>query len=937
MRAVYRSCLVLLAFSSASIVSAQPITNLEGIVEDKNGGIARAQVSAVDTLTNERRMALTNERGFYRMLDLTPGLYTVSVKIVGHVSVTQEVRLATGDRSRLDFLLAKAPDVLDAIVVKERRADAAVIERMSVSSAVGDREIQQLPLGRRNVMDLAALAPGVRSFQTVDGMSLPVAGAMRHERGINLYLDGVEMKNMNTGNVVGTPQAGSVLPVDGLSELRVFLNPYDAEYTRGVSYVISAVSHRGTNERHGSAFFLFQNKDLVSVTDYQKSIPNFSKPDFNRRQLGFSMRGPLVRDRLFYAFTYELSDTENYITVVPGQPAHDASFWDSYAGVFKAPNRNHAGLLRLTYAADDRNSIEAIWSSRHLTGESLFGGIVTRDGAVAQNYDVNTVNIRHRWLPSPDAANELSLQFVRWSNENRTIARSPEMQYPTLSIGRSNGTFDIYETHFRAIERFTYSLGRGPGSHLLKSGIEASRVITDQFTPNGRDGSFRFRSETGEPFEGLISVGLTDPESDRDARTEINGWVVGGYINDEWQVSRRLTVNLGLRYDADINTQNNDFVSPWLADSVLSTRPELRGLLSSGNRKSDLDNLSPRFSFSWDVLGNRRTFVRAGFAIMYDRSPGATFGAEERAASWRTYTFANPGTVDAAELRRRVIAGGGTAVPPMVNLIPEDLDVPQNRQWSLGFGTYITSSLALNLDYVDQAISNLFVSMNLNWLDVSQTPAKRVLSSSHANIIAHGDFARTRFRALLTRLSFVPGGDVRLNLSHTLASARADWDLENAQAPAAAAGEFYVLQRISGDERHRFVLSGIWELPFGVGVSTIATAASPRPYKTVVGQDLNRNNFQEDDWIDGKRYRVPENAWRNWYRVVDMRLTKAIRIRQNANVSVIVEAFNIFNTENYSGYFGVQRNATGELRSDFGSPSGTFATRQFQIGTKLEF
>ena len=273
----------------------------------------------------------------------------------------------------------------------------------------------------------------------------------------------------------------------------------------------------------------------------------------------------------------------------------------------------------------------------------------------------------------------------------------------------------------------------------------------------------------------------------------------------------------------------------------------------------------------------------------------------------------------------------------MVTLIPEDLDVPQNRQWSLGFGSRITSRLALNLDYVDQEIKNLFVSVNLNWQDLSQTPQKRVLSSSHGNIIAHQDFARTRFRALLTRLSYVPNADVRLNLSHTLASARADWDLENAQAPAAVADEFYVLQRISGDERHRFVLSGTWELPFGVGVSTIATAASPRPYKTVVGQDLNKNSFQEDDWIDGRRYRVPENVWRNWYRVVDMRLTKAINLGRGTNVSLIVEAFNVFNTENYSGYFGVQRNAAGEIRSDFGSPSGTFATRQLQIGTKLEF
>jgi hypothetical protein len=937
MRDTWGIFLLLLAVSSPSIVRAQPITNVEGIVQNNDGGIAGVHVIAVDSLTNERRTSSTDERGFYRMLDLAPGVYSISVRIVAHIPLTQIIRIAAGERVQLDFLMERAPDVLDAVVVKEQGIDAAVINRMSVSTAVGDHEILELPLSRRNVMDLAALAPGVRSFQSVDGHTLPVAGAMRHERGINLYLDGVEMKNMNTGNVVGSPQVGSPLPVDGLSELRVYLNPYDAEYTRGVSYVISAVSHRGTNEKHGSAFFLFQNKSLISVNGFQRNIPNFSKPDFNRRQLGFSMRGPVIRDRVFYAATYELSDTDNYFAVVPGRPANDASFWDSYAGVFKAPNQNHAALFRLTFAADDRNTLEAIWSSRHMTGESEFGGLVTHDGAVAQNYDINTVNVRHRWLPSPDAANELSLQLVGWSHENRTIGGSPELRYPTVVIGRANGTFDIHETQIRAVERFTYSLGRGPGSHLFKSGIEAGRATTDQFTPNGRDGSFRFKSETAEPFEGLIAVGLMNPESDIDARTDIDGWVVGGYINDEWHVSRRLILNLGLRYDADINTQNNGFVSPWLADTALSSRPELRGLISSGHRKNDLDNLSPRVSFSWDVAGNQRAFVRGGLAIMYDRSLGATVGGEQRAATWRTYVFTNPGTLDAAELRRRVIAGGGTAVPPMLNLVPDDLEVPQNRQWSLGFGGRITPQLAVNFDYVDQEITNLFASVNLNWLDVSKKPAARVLSSSYGNIIALGDFARTEFRALLTRISYQPTTTVQLNLSHTLASAKADWDLENSQVPAAFAREFYVTQRISGDERHRFVLSGTWQLPLGIGVSTIATAASPRPYKTVVGQDLNNNNFQEDDWIGGKRYRVPENVWSNWYRVVDLRVTKAINIGRRSNVSLIVEAFNVFNTENYSGYFGVQRNATGELRSDFGSPDGTFAARQIQLGTRLEF
>ncbi|HYN80138.1 MAG TPA: carboxypeptidase regulatory-like domain-containing protein [Gemmatimonadaceae bacterium] len=927
----------LIAIAPPTSAWSQPAITLEGLVRDEAGGIARAEVSAVDSLTNERRNALTNDRGFFRMLGMSPGRYAVSARIIGYAAgVTQIVHLVAGQRAQLNFILEQATSTLETVQVHVQRTDAAEIERMSVSTALSAEEIERLPLNTRNVMDLAAVAPGIRSFQPIEGHSIPGAGALRDERALNFYLDGVEMKNFNSSNVMGTPQVGSILPIDGLQEFRVLLNPYDAEYTRGAGYIMSAVSHRGTNETHGSAFGFFQNKDLVSVNDFQRGIPNFEKPDFNRRQGGFSLRGPIVRNRLFYAASYEISDAANYVAVVPGQPASDPGYWDRYAGVFNAPSRNQAGLVRLTYAANVANVFEAIVSSRYFTGESRFGGTVSRESATASAYAVNTVNLRHRWLPASGLANELSLQFVRWSNANRRLVAGPELRYPTLIIGRANEFGAVNEKQFRVIDRVTYGVGSGPGSHLLKAGFEVSRVNLDQFTPNNGPGSFRFRTESGAPFEASIGVGYFDPHSDRDAFAELWGWVAGVYFNDEWAVTSRLVLNLGVRYDADINTMNNDFTVPWASDTAINSRPELRGLLNRSDRKDDLNNFSPRVSFSWDVTGSRRAFIRGGFGIMYDRVPGFVPFNERRTATWRTYTFTNPGTLDPEELRNRVIAGAGGTVRPSITLLPQRMDVPENRQWSLGLGAQLTPVLTLNIDYIRQDVRHLFASVNLNWLDVSQTP-RRVLSSAYGNIIAWGDFARGRYRALLTNLSYHPDSTLRLNVAYTLASAKADWDVENTQAPAGAANQFYVMQRISGDERHRFVLSGTSVLPFGIRLSTVATVASPRPYRAQVGEDVNKNNMFEDDFIDGTRFRVPPNAWRNWYRVVDLRLTKGFEVRRGAQLSLIAEAFNVFNTENYSGYFGVQRSPTGEPRPDFGSPSGIFATRQLQLGSRLQF
>ena len=932
----------LAALAPRSPLDAQALITVDGRVRSDAGGLAGASVSAVDTLTNERRAAVTDQRGYFRIVDVSPGRYTVLARAVGYTPAVQTADIATGQRVQLELVLERAPVVLETVVVQER-PDEPEIQRTSISTAVTTRQIQGLPLNTRNVMELASIAPGIRSFRTLDGRSLPAAGALRDERAINFYIDGVELKNFTTGNLVGTPHFGSPLPAEGLQELRVFLNPYDAEYGRGAAYVISAVSQRGTNEPHASAFGFFQNKGLISVTDFQRAIPNFAKPDFSRRQGGFNLRGPIVHDRLFYAVSYELSDIHNYIAVVPGRPPSDPGHWDSYAGVFDAPTRNQTAIGRLTFAPNLTNSLDAIWTWHDLTGEGGFGGTDAHEAGGGARFLVNTVKLRHRWLPAARLANELSVQLVDWTHDEWPLVEGPELVYgvrsdPTLRIGRANVALRIDETRVHLTDRVSYSAGNGPGSHLLKAGVELARVGVTQVAPTARDGLFTFRAEGGSPDQAQIAVGATDPASDRDARSTLAGWVLAGYVNDEWQPGARLSLNLGIRYDAEINTLDNRFTVPWASDTILTSKPELSGLLNRGDRKNDLNNVSPRLAASWDVTGSRRTFLRGGFGIVYDRVPGFIAFNEQRSATWRTYTFTTPGTTDPAELRARVIAGGGT-VPPSIVLLPHTMEAPENRQWSIGLGAQLTRRVTLNTDYIDQDVRKLFASVNLNWLDRSRTPARRALTGSYGNVTAWGAFARGRYRALLTTLSYRVDSATWLDLAHTLGSAKADWDVENVPGgvPASAASGFYVMQRISGDERHRFVLSGMWTPRAGYSLSTVVTVASPRPYRTWVGQDVNGDNVLEDDWIDGRRYRVPANAWRNWYRMVDLRFTRTFDLGRGARLSIIGEAFNLFNSENYADYFGVQKSDAGAPRPDFGAPSEILATRQLQIATRVQF
>lgn len=924
----------------------QAAITLEGrVVSVHAGPLANVQVTAQGVSTGERRVVTTGVMGVFRILGLSPGRYHVATSILGFKPLAHTVELVIGQRGQITFTLEPTVLELTPLEVTAERAPSVEIQRMSVSTPILEQEIKQLPLNARNVMDLTALAPGIKAFKQATGRAvsgptgraLPIVGALRGERFLNFYIDGLELKSLYNSGIAGFPELGSPLPVGALKEFRVYLNPYDVEYAGAAAYLITAVTQRGTNEAEGDVFGFFQNGSLVASTDFLRSIPNSDRTEFQRQQFGFNVRGPVRENRLFYAASYELMNKRDLIAVIPGKPVIDPGYWDQYAGTFAAPDRNHTGVVRLTYTPSDESAFDATWTARHQSNEGLFGGDLSHDAAAVSRRTVHTVGLRHRWLLTPRFLNELSLQFLGASETGGALFSGPHLRYQTLQIGRPESTFDLDEKHLRLINRMTRTVDGFHGSHLLKAGVEVARVSAAHLFPIFSNGSFRFANETDSlPNLAIIGVGFFNPESNRDALAKLDGWVTGLYLGDEWRPTPSLTLNFGLRYDAEINTLNNDFTVPWAADPEIGERPELQPFLNRGNRKNDLDNVSPRFSFSWNVADNGRTFVRGGFGIIYDRHFGFIGFSERRHASWRTYAFINPGTADVDVLRQRVLSGA-VATPPSFEVLSLDMEAPANRQWSVGLGQQITPALSLNIDFIHQDIRNLPALVNLNWLDQSQSQARRVFSPNYGEIRVWDDFARARNRALLAQLSYQPNTVSRLTLAYTLGDAKADWDVANQSVPAGAAGQFYTMQRTSGDERHRAVLSGVVSLPFDFMLSTITTLASPRPYKAQVGQDLNANDFFEDDWIDGKRYVEPANRWRNWYRVIDLRFAKTFHFAGAKRGEIMADAYNLLNTENYASYYNQQTDRSGQANPSFGHPNDIFATRELQIGARVHF
>jgi hypothetical protein len=289
-------------------------------------------------------------------------------------------------------------------------------------------------------------------------------------------------------------------------------------------------------------------------------------------------------------------------------------------------------------------------------------------------------------------------------------------------------------------------------------------------------------------------------------------------------------------------------------------------------------------------------------------------------------------------LRARIAAGLSGSPAPI--LIKHDMKTPHSRQMSVGIGQQFTNEFGLNLDYVRQHMDNLYVQRNPNYLDKSVTPNRRKLTTAYGDIVLWDDIGKSDYSAFLLQATY-QRARTRVNLAYTLGWYEGDFDL--AALPNFAYMFLFDRQPTSGDERHRVVLSEVSQIPFGFTFSSITTIASPKPFVTTDGRDINLDNITTDDYIGGTttttgtRVTRPSNDWKNWYRTVDVRLARPIFESGKTKVGLTAEVFNLFNWNNTLSWGSTQFTAAGAPVASFGKPTGAYQARQAQVGIQASF
>jgi hypothetical protein len=961
------------ALFATSLMAAAPAlaqlstATIRGQVTNSTAVAPGTTVTAVSVETGATARAVAGANGSYILTGLSPGSYDITFTPAGGTAVTRRVIVSVGETASLDVDLA-APEagVQEASTPPERGAIVVTGRRLvetrtsEVGTNVSTTQIENLPQGNRNFIDLAALAPGMRILKSGyplqlrqtfggSGVGLDPNGDSFGGPQVNVFIDGVSLRsNVNQGGIVGQDVSqGNPFSQLAVREFRVLTSNFKAEYEDAGTSIISAITKSGTNQFHGEAFGLFQNQHMVAKDFFQKKDDR-PKGKSKRFQYGAALGGPIIKDRLFFFVNYEANHQDRNVAVVPGvpQPGQQALMGfdpQEFAGTIVSPFREHLGFGKLTFLAADNNTVELSGSIRKEKDLRDFGGQNASDRGVHVRNDVYTAKLSDK-LVGEGFLNEASVDFLKSNLE----FGAPD----TTSFGRIyQGVIAVGgRADFQQIEQqgltFRDSLSltniRWNGEHLVKLGGK----LSFQKYHVGGSGPFanpQFEFVFQPNPDPTLNLNFGTPANVRfgggNPDVKAKTTQIGLFAQDDWRINEHLVVNAGLRWDVDTNAKNNRFVTPPAAVAALQAlgndpriQPaffDVDDYISNGHRKTDWNNFAPRIGFSYDINADQRTVLFGGYGRYYDRTLFRSAAEETLLSQYRqgellfsttglprngrpTILF-NPNYLTPegfAALLAGLAADPTSPGTSELRVIPNNLKTPYTDQFSIGvrqrfgiFRTSLTLNHTIGKDQIGYAPLNRSAAPGASGF-YDFIP----LLSPYSNAIAAFNTRATKYDAVFLTVdkpySKDTGWGGGIAYTGVLRSKERGFTF-NFDYPNIGA-QPYVPN--AGNEKHRLVVNGIADLPLDFRLSGLLTYGSGAPFFVT---DANRapapQGFMPGTIRLGYFNHLPH------FLQVDLRLQKIFHLGGDREFGVSAEVFNLFNRANFGGANGFKW---------WGNPSG---------------
>ncbi len=969
------ACLLVPVSGTAQTTTA----SIRGRVQGEGGApVPAATVTAVNTETGSRRTATAAGNGAYTLLGLAPGTYSISVSALGRTEQSRTLQVSIGQSLTADFDLTSQAVALEGLTVVGNRA---VETRTSeVATNISREQIQDLPTFERNFLDIARLAPGITAT-TVNSTDKTISAGGQPAEAVNVFIDGASYKNdVLRGGVVGQDASkGNPFPQSAVREFRVATQNFKAEYQRAGSAVITATTRSGTNQWEGDVFAYGVNDSWVA-RDAITRTRGGTRPEYNRLQAGGSLGGPLMRDKLFFFGTYELNSRDEPAYVRLGgdslrAPAALLGELRQRTGQFTQEFRQHLGFGKVTWNATERSTVDASLTVRRDEDFRGFGGTTSFEASENMKVDVysGTANWRWSagdWLNEAQVSGQAFTWNPTWSNGD-LVGRE---YVDVLRVGGKDSQQDFRQRRLALRNDVTRAGVELAGEHVFKAGVTVDFLGYEAGKLFNANPLFRFRSAESyaRPFEARFGFG--------DQTISTSNVQFGGYVQDDWSIGDRLVLNLGLRWDAETNMINNDYVTPGaLADSLrgplngqlfveqpqaggaprrVNVVDELGGLerfISSGdNRPIFKRAFQPRVGASFDVFGTGRTTLFGGWGLYYDRTYWNTLLDEQFRRQFSVLTVQFRGTAaqcaasdvpsacavwneryyDPAQLRTL----SGTTGRPEVFMVANDLKPPSTQQFSAGVRQELGDAL-VTLSYNGVRGRNF-----TNFVRASPWGG---LGPSYAQLFVTDDRVKTWYDALQLQVERPLGEETRWggSIAYTLGRSEEQgqstdlfWGFDERYPTVGDRPRL----RAPGDQRHNVVANAIVRLPWDTRFSTIASFGSGIVVNATdasAGWELTRQRTYT--------FQPPARSFLGIGRVfstntVDLRLDKGVSLARGQRLGVIADVFNAFNTPNYGCYGD---NATivptadqnAEWRARYGTPNCAGLGRRLQLGVRYGF
>ena len=984
MKKIILAMIVLCALVVPTLALAQQTTgNITGRIVDAQGAaVPGVTVIAKSPQTGFTRTDVSDGEGIYRLTALPVGTYDISAELSGFSTFSRKevvVNVAQTTDLNVELKLAGLTESVNvtAEVPMVKTSDS------SVGSVVDVTKIESLPLNGRQFANLAVTIPGVglgfHSDPTKSTQYSPqIAGG--NGRNVNYQIDGGDNNDDTVGGLL------QLYPLEAIQEFNFITQRYKAEYGRSNGGVMNIVTKSGTNDLRGSWFTSFRDKSMNAKTQNEK-LSNLAKQDYKRYQYGGSFGGPIVQNKAhFFAAVERTQQDTSQVVATKMFPGIDGAYptpvrENLFTGKASA-NVTPSQYLSVRYG---RNTNSQVYSAATLRTPENWGD--------SEN-TFNSINVNHNWVLAGSRLNEFIFQYADFANAILARTDDPQETFANgVIIGYNTNTPQQTQQHkYQFRDDFTWHMtGMGGLGHDLKTGVNFINEPRLYVTFASGSADYAYTHLDNNP-SGPISRVTRNKEG---AAANLPTKQFSTFIQDDWRLTDRLTVNAGLRYDyvTGFNIDQSQVVN-FVKLTTAAAAGRFDGVPGFEEFKEkpqeDGNNIQPRIGAVYDLRGNGKDIIRGGWGVYYDFGyTNATIlfpGLSAQGGSGVVFDVNNTAGIKNPDGSFFAVGqpisniASQNGVNPNGPFFSSQVAAPYIRQpWtaqaSAGWSHELTPSTVIDVDYVHTDGHDLGVRWALNtringgarrYADLALSPDNATLNMSVGKSRYNGVTFGVRRRMdkhvqlnawyLLSRAEGLGGlavDELTQNLVQDSTNPYADvqW------GPAARA-----------DATHKVTVSAIIQGPWQLTISPIYRYRSALPIHTWYGYDNNLDGVSNDIFPTAFAYKGIDDAGVPSFKEIgacqtvncsrgaalsqfNLRVSKMVHLYQHVNAELIADFFNMTNAINpafnigaaavgavYTGTVANHNPNAAFLKPNaYAGDSGQGEQRVAQIGFRITF